>query len=131
MTSVAIVLDPAGLAVSAILMTSPPMLLGRKLLKKVATRKEVTSLRPRTMTRAADSSKPQRQALSSTITRYKLMAAASHTSDAPRACAHSWAKSTREKSTVSNPTLTTILSSQTRARRLAGEDTAANGNCIC
>ena len=37
---VASVLDPAIEAVSAMRMTSPPILLGRKLLKKVATRKE-------------------------------------------------------------------------------------------
>ena len=43
-TVVASVFDPAAGAVSAIRITSPPMLLGRKLLKKVATRNEKKSV---------------------------------------------------------------------------------------
>ena len=39
-TVVASVFDPAALAVSVMRTTSPPMLLGRKLVKKVATRKD-------------------------------------------------------------------------------------------
>ena len=39
------VFEPAGRAVSRMRITSPPMLLGRKLLKKIATRNEPSSER--------------------------------------------------------------------------------------
>jgi hypothetical protein len=68
-TVVASVFDPAAFAVSAMRTTSPPMLLGRKLLKKVATRNERVSVANDSATRCAWSSSPQRHALASTMTR--------------------------------------------------------------
>ena len=84
-TDAASVRERAGFAVSAIRTTSPPMLLGRKLLKKVATRNDSVSARTRMCTPCASSSSPQRQALASTIRKYSASAAASQGSDADRA----------------------------------------------
>ena len=53
-------------AVSVMRMTSPPMLLGRKLLKKMATRYEESSSVRGTCTLCASSSTRQRQVLAST-----------------------------------------------------------------
>jgi hypothetical protein len=62
-TVVASVLEPAAGAVSAMRMTSPPMLLGRKLLKNVATRNdEVNRLNEKRMCWALRS-RPHRHAL--------------------------------------------------------------------
>ena len=69
MTVVASVFDRAGRAVSLIRTTSPPMLLGRKLLKKIATRYDESSLDRGTCTPWASSSTRQRQVLASTCTK--------------------------------------------------------------
>ncbi len=68
-TVVASVFDPAAGAVSAIRMTSPPMLLGRKLLKNVATRNDETSLPNGRLRCWASSSSPHRHALMRIIAR--------------------------------------------------------------
>ena len=68
-TVVASVLEPAAFAVSAIRITSPPMLLGRKLLKNVATRNDLVRYANVSRTCCARSSTPHRTALASTIAR--------------------------------------------------------------
>ena len=60
-------LGPAGRAVSRMRITSPPMLLGRKLLKNSATSSDPSSERLRTWTPCASSSSCQRQVLASTL----------------------------------------------------------------
>ena len=67
-TIVATVFEPAGRAVSRMRITSPPMLLGRKLLKKSATRSDPRSVRSGIFTPCASSSRFQRHALASTLT---------------------------------------------------------------
>ena len=71
MTTIAVArpIEPAGSVVSRIRITSPPMLLGRKLLKNVATRNDVTSVQPETEIRCAASSRFHRHALAKIITR--------------------------------------------------------------
>ena len=66
-TVVASVFDRAGRALSRMRITSPPMLLGRKLLKKRATRYESMSRRRLTCTCCASSSRCQRQTLAATF----------------------------------------------------------------
>ena len=83
-TVAASVFERAGLAVSAMRTTSPPMLLGRKLLKNVATRKDPVSVRAGTLTPCASRSRPQRQALARIIRKYSASAAASQAMDAVR-----------------------------------------------
>jgi hypothetical protein len=68
-TVAASVRDCAGLAVSAMRITSPPMLLGRKLLKNVATRNDPVRVRDGTSTPCAVRSSPQRQELARIISR--------------------------------------------------------------
>ena len=68
-TVVAIVFEPAAGAVSATRMTSPPMLLGRKLLKKVATRNDEVSFEKGSRMFWAFRSRPQRQALTRIMTK--------------------------------------------------------------
>src|SRR3954468_12827503 len=70
-TVVAKVREPATEAVSATLTKSRPILLGRKLLKKLATRKEDVSHRNRKSRCCALSSLPQRHVLVMMIPRYK------------------------------------------------------------
>jgi hypothetical protein len=67
-TVVASVRDPAAGAVSAMRITSPPMLLGRKLLKNVATRNDELKRENGKCTPCASSSSPQRHALTAIIT---------------------------------------------------------------
>ena len=69
------VFDPANGAVSATRTTSPPMLLGRKLLKNVATRNDLVSVVRLTSTVCTWSSSRQRQALTSSINPYMPRAA--------------------------------------------------------
>jgi hypothetical protein len=76
--------ERAGFAVSAIRTTSPPMLLGRKLLKNVATRNDSVSARARRCTPCASSSSPHRHALATTIRKYSASAAPSHGIEAER-----------------------------------------------
>jgi hypothetical protein len=64
---VASVFDPAGLAVSRMRITSPPMFDGRKLLKKVASRNEASRVLKGRCTPCAASSRPHRHALSKVI----------------------------------------------------------------
>ncbi len=85
------------------------MLLGRKLLKKVATRNDPVSARAGTSTPCAASSSPHRHALASTISRYSPSANASQASDAVRTYAQSRGASLRETSSASNPTLMTAF----------------------
>ncbi len=66
-TVVASVFDCAGLAVSRIRTTSPPIVLGRKLLKNPATRYDDNSVRAGTTMPCARSSSCQRHALVSTL----------------------------------------------------------------
>ena len=108
-TVVASVFDPAAGAVSAMRMTSPPILLGRKLLKKVATRNEDVSLPNVKSSPCAFSSSPQRQVLIRTTARYRASAATSHGADAWRATLHRRARSTRENSNHRRATLTAAL----------------------
>jgi hypothetical protein len=68
-TVVASVFDPAAFAVSVMRTTSPPMLLGRKLLKKVATRNDCVRKENGSRTCCARRRTPQRTALARTITR--------------------------------------------------------------
>jgi hypothetical protein len=63
----AIVFDPMAAAVSVTRTTSPPMLLGRKLLKNVATRKEDVSDLKGSRTSWAASRTRHRQVLAATI----------------------------------------------------------------
>ncbi len=113
---------------SAMRMTSPPMLLGRKLLKKVATRNDPVSVRAGTGTPCAPSSSPHRHALASTISRYSPSADASHASDAVRTYAQSRGASLREISRTSRPTLTTAFTTeQERVRADDGCGAAASG----
>ena len=77
-TVVASVFEPACAAVSRIRMTSPPMLLGRKLLKNVATRYELSSQPIGTRTCwASSSSLPAPCARPASSARYSSRAAAS------------------------------------------------------
>jgi hypothetical protein len=68
-TVAASVLDPAAGAVSVTRITSPPMLLGRKLLKNVATKKDDVNFEKPRCTCCARSSTPQRQALATIMPR--------------------------------------------------------------
>ena len=86
------------------------MLLGRKLLKKVATRKEEISARNEKTRCWARRSSPQRHALAKIITQYNASADRSHGVDAFRATAHRRATSTRENSSHSSAMLTVALS---------------------
>jgi hypothetical protein len=81
-TVAASVVDCAADAVSRMRMTSPPMLLGRKLLKKLATRNEPKSLRRGSLTSCASSSRCQRQVLAAMFSVQMTSAAASQGSDA-------------------------------------------------
>ena len=63
---VASVFEPAGPAVSRIRTTSPPMLLGRKLFAKVATRYETSSALRETGMACAWHRRPQRQLATTT-----------------------------------------------------------------
>jgi len=65
---VATVRDPVSPAVSAIRTKSPPMLLGRKLLKKLATTQVTVRCHVETCTRCVTSSRRQRQPLTSNRT---------------------------------------------------------------
>ena len=67
-TVAASVLERAAFAVSLMRITSPPMLLGRKLLKKLATRNEPRSQRRRRFTSCARKSRCQRQVLAIMLT---------------------------------------------------------------
>ena len=69
MTVVASVIDPACPDVSLMRMKSPPMLLGRKLLKKVAIRYELISQPRRAVMPCAVSSRCHRHALTMIIAR--------------------------------------------------------------
>src|SRR5688500_8815852 len=115
---VATVLEPAKGAVSATRTTSPPMLLGRKLLKKVATRNDDVSVRKGRRMLWAPSRIPQRHALASTITPYSASASSSHAGEACRAAAHSRPISTFVKSTASSTALTASLTHGTRTARV-------------
>jgi hypothetical protein len=89
--------------------TSPPMLLGRKLLKKVAARKE--DQRPeRENQMLSAKEQPPRHALAKIITQYNASADRSHGVDAFRATDHRRAMSTRENSSHSSAMLTVPLS---------------------
>ena len=119
-TVVASVLDPAGFAVSAIRTTSPPMLLGRKLLKKVATKNDEARNAYDSRTCCARSRTSHRHVLASTIAKYNSSAAPSHATDACRATLQRRAMSTRENSSASNPMLIVAFAAvmmMDRARR--------------
>jgi hypothetical protein len=111
------------------------MLLGRKLLKKVATRNDDVSRRKGSRMFCASSRSPHRHALARIIRKYRPMAATSQTADAERAMLHNRGASTREKRTTRSATLTPALrivlaSARRRGRGCAGPwlDNAAQDN---
>src|SRR5437762_4555415 len=124
-TVVASVFDCVATAVSRIRMTSPPILLGRKLLKKVATRYDPSSVLPGTFTSCACSNKRQREVLASMFTKYTPSAAMSHGTDALRALAQGRAVSIFEKRNASSAALTTIFAVIMSTRRPS--DAGADG----
>ena len=79
---VASVRERATGAVSAILTTSPPMLLGRKLLKNIATRNDDVSDRNPKSRCCALRRRAHRHVLVSVIPRYNARAASSHDGEA-------------------------------------------------
>jgi hypothetical protein len=127
---VANVFEPAAGAVSAIRMTSPPMLLGRKLLKKLATRNDEVRRRKANGMSWASSSRPQRQALRRIMPRYRASAATSQGTDAVRATVHSRATSTLENRKARRAMLTPALTSGTTIAR-ARDGRAASLSLCC
>ena len=108
---------PAARAVSAMRMTSPPMLLGRKLLKNVATRNEPRQrLEREAQVLGAKQQAPAPGARQRPSPGRAPSAAKKPGAEALRATAHSRATSTREKSSHSSARLTTVLSEWERGR---------------
>src|SRR5262245_29306430 len=116
-TVVASVFDCVAAAVSRMRITSPPTLLGRKLLKNVATRYEPSSVRFFSFTSCACSSNCHRHVLAIRFTTCTPSAATSQGSEALRALVHRRVVSTFEKRNTSNATLTAIFAAITSARR--------------
>ena len=101
-------------------MTSPPMLLGRKLLKNVATRNDpVSALNGEAQILRAEQQAPAPGA-GQHHDEVEPERAEQPAADAVRATAHSRATSTREKRTHSSTRLTTALRTGTRRRARAG-----------
>ena len=111
---VASVFDPAGRAVSEMRMTSPPMLLGRKLLKKFAIKYDPSSERTATGTRCASSNRCHRHVAAQTLTAKISSATDSQGTDARRAVSHKRPTSIREKSRSRRPTLTVSFAASRR-----------------
>src|SRR4051812_6961725 len=126
-TDAASVRERAGFAVSAMRTTSPPMLLGRKLLKNVATRNDSVNARARRWTPCASRSSPQRQALATTMRKYSPSATASHGTDADRAYVHNRGTSLRATSSHNSAALTRIFASRMSRRRVGDGETGAGG----
>src|SRR5262245_1986028 len=108
-TVAAIVFEPMAAAVSVTRTTSPPILLGRKLLKNVATRKEEVSDLKGSRTFWAARRIRHRQVAVATINPYSASAASSQDDDAWRAAAQRRPTSSREKSSARRPRLITVL----------------------
>src|SRR5436190_9580439 len=117
MIVVASVLDRVATAVSRMRMTSPPTLLGRKLLKNVATRYEPSRVRFLSFTPCACSSNCHRHVPAIKFNACTPRAATSHGSDARRALLHSRLASILEKRKTSSATLTAIFAAITSKRR--------------
>src|SRR5262245_58553253 len=114
---VASVFEPAGFAVSLIRITSPPTLLGRKLLKNCATRNDPSNRRAGTATCCALRRIHHRHVDTRTLTRKMAIAISSHDTDAPRAICQRRPASIREKSSASSATLTASFAASRRWRR--------------
>src|SRR5262249_22101940 len=126
-TVVARVFDRVAGAVSRMRITSPPTLLGRKLLKKVATRYESSSVRIFTLTFCASRSSRQRQVPTIKFTACTRSAAISHGTEALRALAHKRAVSIFEKRNARSATLTAIFAAITKTRRPIDDDGDSSG----
>jgi hypothetical protein len=112
---VAVVFEPAAFAVSAIRITSPPTLLGRKLLKNVATRNDSNSFDRGSLTPCAPSRSCQRHALTPTPNRYSASAAPIQMGSAPRSPCATRPTSARRNNRVSSVALTAIFSTTSNA----------------
>src|SRR5207249_4202743 len=93
------------------------ILLGRKLLKKFATRNDASRAALRTSTLCAVNSRCHRHVAVSTLTKKRSVAAASHGIEACRATAHKRPTSILEKSTDSRMMLTEILTASATCLR--------------
>src|SRR3954468_19298239 len=127
-TVVANVRERATGAVSAILTTSPPILLGRKLLKKLATRNDDVSQRKRKSRGCAFRSMPHRHVLATIMPRYKPDATNKDGGEACRAACHNRPTSTRANSTHRSATLTAAFATDISRPRFG---LAAEGDSEC
>src|SRR5262245_18793953 len=126
-TVVASVFDWLATAVSRMRMTSPPTLLGRKLLKNVATRYEPRSVRFFSRTSCALSSNLHRQVLAIRFRAWTTSAARSHGSDAFRALAHKRVVWIFENKKARTAALTAIFAATTTMRRPSEDGVDSSG----
>ncbi len=119
---VARVFDPAGFEVSAMRTTSPPMLLGRKLLKKEAIQNDSESVRAGTSTCCARSSRFHRQTLTAIITMCAHKAAMAQPGCTRRSIVHRDARLVSRSTKAIRPTLRDSLRRMKRRRRRSGEE---------
>ena len=121
---VARVFDPAGFEVSAMRTTSPPMLLGRKLLKKDAIQNDSESVRAGTSTCCARSSRFHRQTLTAIITMWAPRAAIAQPGCTRRSIVHRDARLVSRSTKAIRPTLRASLRRMPRTRRSSEEGDA-------